>query len=228
MKTLYLIRHAQSHANAGGAPLPDCELPLSDIGRRQAAELFDRLPESKHSELSPQENSAPPHGEPSSRSVFVSQMRRTRETAAPYCRHYGIEPAELPCLNEFSYLPFDLIAKLSPGERKPLAQAYWQRGDVDERVGQGADSFADFDTRLEAFLQQWHQLPDGSLLFGHGIWIALLAWKLLGFQVASPADMAAFRAFQTALPMPNTAVWALSGSCREDLWLVFQSGPVAE
>ena len=37
MKTLYLIRHAQSHANAGGAPLPDCELPLSDIGRRQAA-----------------------------------------------------------------------------------------------------------------------------------------------------------------------------------------------
>ena len=155
-------------------------------------------------------------------------MCRTRETTAPYCRHYGIEPAELPCLNEFSYLPFDLIAKLSPSERRPIARAYWQRGDVDERVGQGTDSFADFDTRLEAFLQQWHHLPDGSLLFGHGIWIALLAWKLLGFQVASPADMAAFRAFQTAMPMPNTAVWTLIGSGREDLRLVFQSGPVAE
>ena len=84
MKTLYLIRHAQSHANAGGAPLPDCELPLSDIGRRQAAELVARLPESKHSELSPQENSAPPHGKPSSRSVFVSQMRRA---LLPALRH---------------------------------------------------------------------------------------------------------------------------------------------
>lgn len=121
MKTLYLIRHAQSHANAGGAPLPDRKLPLSDIGRRQAAELVARLPESKHSELRPHENSAPPHGKPSSRSVFVSQMRRPRETAAPYCRHYGIEPAGLPCLNEFSYLPFDLIAKLSPSERRPIA-----------------------------------------------------------------------------------------------------------
>lgn len=50
-------------------------------------------------------------------------MCRTRETTAPYCRHYGIEPAELPCLNEFSYLPFDLIAKFSPSERRPIGSA---------------------------------------------------------------------------------------------------------
>lgn len=207
MKTLYLIRHAQSHANAGGAPLPDHELPLSGTGRRQAAGLVSRLPEGRR--------------------AFVSQMRRTQETAAPYCVQHGIEPAVLPCLNEFSYLPFDLIANLSPEARRTLAQAYWQRGNVNERTGQGADSFADFDARVEAFLQQWPQWPDGSLMFGHGIWIALLAWKLLGFQVATPADMAAFRAFQTALPMPNTAVWALVGRRREDLRLVFQSAPEA-
>ncbi|MBH5329878.1 histidine phosphatase family protein [Eikenella sp. S3360] len=207
MKTLLLIRHAQSHANAGGAPMPDRELPLSDTGRRQAAELPDRLPEGRR--------------------VFVSRMRRTGETAAPYCARHGIGPAVLPCLDEFSYLPFGLIARLRPAERRVLAQDYWQRGDVRERAGQETDSFADFDARVEAFLQRWHEWPDGSLMFGHGIWIALLAWKLLGFQAVSSADMAAFRAFQTALPMPNAAVWTLSGRRREDLRLTFRSAPEA-
>ncbi|WP_314308814.1 phosphoglycerate mutase family protein [Kingella denitrificans] len=45
MKTLYLIRHAQSAANAGGISLPDQEIPLSTEGARQAAELTCRLPE---------------------------------------------------------------------------------------------------------------------------------------------------------------------------------------
>lgn len=37
MKTLYLIRHAQSVANAGGISLPEREIPLSALGREQAA-----------------------------------------------------------------------------------------------------------------------------------------------------------------------------------------------
>ena len=45
MKTLYLIRHAQSAANAGGTSLPDREIPLSAEGAQQAAELACRLPE---------------------------------------------------------------------------------------------------------------------------------------------------------------------------------------
>ena len=61
MKTLYLIRHAQSAANAGGIGLPDSEIPLSAEGARQAAELACRLP--------------------ANRRVFVSDMRRTPDTA---------------------------------------------------------------------------------------------------------------------------------------------------
>ena len=59
--------------------------------------------------------------------------------------------------------------------------------------------------------QHYPQLEDGSLLFGHGIWIGLLAWRLLGFSAETATDMAAFRRFQTGLPMPNTAVWQLQG-----------------
>ena len=140
-------------------------------------------------------------------------MRRTRDTAAPYCQKYGIEPAILPCLNEFSCLSFDLIRGMDGEARRPPAQAYWQHADPHRRTGQGADTFAEFDARVEAFLQNaCRSLPDGALLFGHGIWIAMLVWKLLGFQAALSADMSAFRAFQTHLPMPNAAVWQLCGS----------------
>lgn len=201
MKTLYLIRHAQSAANAGGISLPEREIPLSELGEQQAAQLVFRLPEN--------------------RPVFASEIRRTHDTAAPYCAQYGITPQVLPTLNEFSCLSIDLIGGMNGEQRRPLAQAYWQRADVNECTGRGADSFAQFNQRIEQFLQQWHSLSDGSLLFGHGIWIGLLAWRLLGFQAATSEQMSAFRRFQTALPMPNTAVWQLSGNTRDDLRLRF-------
>ena len=192
MKTLYLIRHAQSAANAGGISLPDREISLSAEGARQAAELACRLPENRH--------------------VFVSEMRRTHETAAPYCARHGVRPEILPCLNEFSYLPFAAVQGLDAADRKPLAEAYWQRADPHFRAGSGADTFAEFDGRVSDFLHRaWTGLPHGSLLFGHGIWIALLAWRLSGNPAESGADMAAFRTFQSSLHIANTSLWRLDG-----------------
>ena len=191
MKTLYLIRHAQSEANAGGISKPERDISLSPLGREQAQALVARLARSNH--------------------VYVSELRRTHETAAPYCRAHGITPQVLPQLNEFSCLAFDRIRGMDGTARRPLADAYWQRADPLECTGAGADSFAAFNQRLSAFLAHYPQLEDGSLLFGHGIWIGLLAWRLLGFSAETAADMAAFRRFQTGLPMPNTAVWQLQG-----------------
>ena len=180
MKTLYLIRHAQSAANAGGISLPDQEIPLSTEGARQAAELACRLPENRH--------------------VFVSEMRRTHETATP-------------CLNEFSYLPFAAVQGLDAAARKPLAEAYWQRADPHFRAGGGADTFTEFDGRVSDFLHRaWPVLPHGSLLFGHGIWIALLAWRFSGNCAEAGADMAAFRTFQSSLHVANASVWRLDGT----------------
>ncbi|GAA8963854.1 hypothetical protein HpSP79_02110 [Helicobacter pylori] len=193
MKTLYLIRHAQSAANAGGTSLPDREIPLSTAGTQQAAELVCRLPVNRR--------------------VFVSEMRRTHETAAPYCARHGIRPEILPCLNEFSYLPFTAVQGLDASARKPLAEAYWQRTDPHFRAGSGADTFAEFDGRVSDFLLNvWPILPHGSLLFGHGIWMALLAWRLSGNRAESGADMAAFRAFQSSLHVTNASVWRLDGT----------------
>lgn len=193
MKTLYLIRHAQSAANAGGTSLPDRKIPLSAEGAQQAAERACRLPENRR--------------------VFVSEMRRTHETAAPYCARYGVRPEILPCLNEFSYLPFAAVQDLDAAARKPLAQAYWQRADPHFGAGSGTDTFAEFNGRISDFLRRaWPILPHGSLLFGHDIWMALLAWRLSGNRAESGADMAAFRAFQSSLHVVNASLWRLDGT----------------
>lgn len=203
MKTIYFIRHAQSLANTGAVSQPERDIPLSDLGRQQAAQLAFRLPESEN--------------------VFVSEMKRTHETALPYCQKHGLQIKVLPCLNEFSCLDFELIRGMTGEQRRPLAQAYWQRANPHERTGQSADTFAEFVQRVDEFLAQWHTLPENSMVFGHGIWLGLLAWQALGFQAATSAQMAAFRAFQTHLPTPNAGVWRISGSHADNLNLRFQA-----
>ena len=142
MKTLYLIRHAQSEANIGGISQPERDICLSATGQQQALALVSHLP--------------------SHRPVWVSEMRRTQQTAAPYCQRYAITPQVLPVLNEFSCLSFDLIRGMDGAARRPLAQAYWQRANPEECTGTGADRFIDFHQRIEHFLHTWQHLPDGS------------------------------------------------------------------
>ncbi|WP_439256606.1 histidine phosphatase family protein [Lonepinella sp. BR2271] len=199
MKTIYLIRHAESLANSGAKSLPDRDIPLSEQGQRQAQRVIPHLPLSQH--------------------VFTSEFVRTQQTAQPYLQHYQLTAQILPDLNEFSYLPLSLIDGLNGEQRRPISQAYWQRANPLEKCGENTDSFAEFNQRIEHFLHKAKTLPDQSLCFTHGIWIALLVWRLLGFSANTSEDMQKFRQFQPHLPMPNTAIWRLNLST-EQTWQI--------
>ncbi|MBK9617194.1 MAG: hypothetical protein IPO35_17455 [Uliginosibacterium sp.] len=63
-------------------------------------------------------------------------------------------------------------------------------------------------------------LPDATVIFGHGMWLAFLVWRLLGFgEYCDSTGMWAFRGFQLALPMPNCAVFVLKQT-RSGAWAV--------
>lgn len=62
---------------------------------------------------------------------------------------------------------------------------------------------------MTAFLGELSYLPEPTVAFGHGVWMALLFWKLLGFSAEDSAEMRAFGRFQIGLPMPNCAVYAV-------------------
>jgi alpha-ribazole phosphatase len=184
------VRHAQSVANAGGVAGEHALIPLTALGVAQARRVAQVLP-----------------AEPTR--IFVSSFLRARQTAEPYCRRTGREPEIHPLLHECSALDPNLLVGLTGEERAPIAQAYWQTADPLTRHGAGAETFLEFEARIRAFIAELPALPAGCVLFGHGIWFALLWWKLQGLRVDDSAGMTAFARFRRKLPMPNCAIYML-------------------
>ncbi|OOF46458.1 hypothetical protein BKK51_02225 [Rodentibacter trehalosifermentans] len=193
MKQLYLIRHAESLANAGGESLPDRNIPLSEKGKQQAQALIHRLPK--------------PH------QVFTSEFLRTQQTAAPYLQYHGLSAEPLACLNEFSYLPFETIQSLNAEQRRPFSQQFWQQAEPTLQLSPQVDSFVLFNRRIDAFLAFAKQAENRTVCFTHGIWLSLLIWRLLGFSSDSSQMMKQFYSWQKTLPMENTAIWVLNDAC---------------
>lgn len=192
MKNIRFIRHAESLANAGGVTMPNAVIPLSECGAAQAQELARLL-----------------QCEPSQ--VWVSGFVRTRLTAAPFCCSRSISCQVEPLLNEFCTLDPALITGLDAQERRPIVEEYWRRADPTLRMGSGeAESLDTFVARVEAFLDRMDDLPDATLLFGHGMWLAMLIWRVMGFAAQGEAAMRQYRRFQLALPMPNCAQYVFS------------------
>lgn len=130
-----------------------------------------------------------------------------------------MQPVIHSALNEFSCLDPALIQGMVGAQRRPMADAYWQAADPEQRMGEQADTFHEFEQRVTAFMPELDSLPDKTVLFGHGIWFALLTWKLLGFNAREHRGMKAFRRFRSGFPMPNTAVYRLE-SFVPGQWLV--------
>lgn len=191
MRTVLFVRHGESQSNAGGPSLPHADIPLTRRGLRQAHALASLLPQ------------APGH-------VLCSRFLRARQTARPYCRRVRAMAQQHPLLHEFDSLDFSLIEGLPSERRRPLADAFWARGQAHERSGPQAETFAEFATRVQRFIDiELPNLPDASVLFGHGQWMGLLAWRMLGFDALADDGMRRFRRFQMGLPMPNGAVYRM-------------------
>ena len=92
-------------------------------------------------------------------------------------------------------------------QRRPIADAYWQESNPHKRMGDNAETFTEFHQRVTSFMLQLQDIPNGAVLFGHGIWIGMLIWKLLGLSSIDSMGMKSFRSFQLGLPMPNGAVY---------------------
>jgi alpha-ribazole phosphatase len=191
LNTLTFIRHGQSIANGGAVTMPHDAIPLSAIGQQQATALAALL-----------------NVRPST--VLVSNMIRTHETAAPYCKRHCIVPQINANLDEFSVIDSAFIEGLTGTERKPFVNTYWDSPQPDKRLGENADTFAEFEARVSAFMAGMKDLPDATVIFGHGMWIALMIWRLLGYTAHDAESMNAFRRFQLGFPMPNCAIYTLA------------------
>jgi len=142
--------------------------------------------------------------------VLVSSFPRTLETARPFCERVSIVPVVHPLLYEFCMIDPLLVAGMNQAQRRPITEPYWSEADPDKRMGFDAETFHEFATRVTGFEKEMGDLADATVIFGHGVWLALLVWRILGFCTHGSSAMRAFRRFQLALPMPNCAVFTLT------------------
>ncbi len=201
MQTIYMIRHGQSVANTGAVSQPDKRIPLTEVGLAQAQSLLERWQALQQMGKLP----LPRH-------IYYSQMLRAKQTASPFIDHYQLpddKNNEIEMLNEFACLSYKTVEGMVGKQRAPLAQQYWQTADIHYRDGADADTFNEFVARVDRFIASAPRLEHNSLCFGHGIWIGLLAYRLLGCPITSNAEMQQLRQFQTAIPMHNTVVYRL-------------------
>lgn len=188
MSKLLFIRHAESLANAGGVTMPNADIPLSVEGHLQAQRLAGML------------DLKPPR-------VLVSSFLRARQTAQPFCERLSIKPIVHPLIHEVSVIDPALIEGMNLAQRRPVVDAYWREADPDKRAGTNAETFHEFSGRVLEFQAEMDSLPDRTVIFGHGIWLALLLWSLSGKPMRGSDAMSGFREFQLSFHVPNCATF---------------------
>lgn len=198
---IHLVRHGQSQANAGGLTLENPLVPLTALGETQAGAIAPLLPST-------------------AAAIWSSPFKRALDTAAPYCARIGRTAATHEDLREFETIDTRQL-RGSPGEeREAVVAGYWLKSDPDHRSGPGAETFREFHERVARVRHEFLPgLPDGSVVFGHGMWMALLFWQLWGFTSVDRIGMTLFRRFQLGFPTPNTGVYCLS-QVASGRWLV--------
>ena len=171
--------------------MPHASIPLTDLGRQQAIDLAGLLP-----------------GTPGC--VLASPFVRAMDTARPYADRVGLTIELEPLLQEFDMIDPALIAGMDQGQRRPVAERFWEAADPDGCMGDRAESFRAFAGRVTSFLaDRLPALPNRTVCFGHGIWMAMAAWQLLGFAAVNIQSMRGFRKFQLDFPLPNGVVYRL-------------------
>jgi alpha-ribazole phosphatase len=190
--TVYLIRHGQSQANVGGITLENSIVPLTELGELQARTLAPLLPAT-----------AP--------AIWSSPFKRALDTAAPYCARLGRTPATHDELREFETVDTRQLAGTSCAEREVVVERYWQESDPDRRSGPNAETFREFYDRVALVRTRFLPgLADGTMIFGHGMWMALLFWQIWGFEKVDHLGMSLFRRFQLGFATPNTVVYGVT------------------
>ncbi len=219
MKTIWLIRHAQSTSNAGAAAQDPASITLSPLGQLQAQALLTQV----------QAHAGVLGATPTS--IHISPFERTLHTAQPCIAAYPGASVVIGSHQELTYLSPAACLGLTAAQRSSMVQAYWQAAQPDAVQGAGAESFAafmqrvqQFDGTLKALRGTWH------LVFGHGqfLWAhALHRCQPYPFTVHSKVNASAwmlrFRQSEVAAPIANTEHFELRQYRADELFSAAQA-----
>ena len=150
-KTITLIRHGQSAANAGQATSDHETIPLTELGYLQAAELPSKI------------ITVPDL-------IIISPYLRAKETAKPLIKAFPKAIVEeLFLIHEMNNIAPGKCENMTPIERKPFIENYWDMCEPNYIDGIGAESLATFINRVEQFVKILENKTEKNIVVvGHG------------------------------------------------------------
>ncbi len=163
--TLLLVRHGQSEGNARRIYQGQMDLPLTELGRRQAEALAERLACRDISLL------------------YSSDLSRALETAWIVGRRLGLTPITDPRLREIDLGGWSGLTRDQVIARYGEEWERWSRGeDIDHA---GGESFERFWERIRSFIEDVLKRHPGETVLAvtHGGVSRILASKLLGLNL---------------------------------------------
>lgn len=148
-KTVWIIRHGESIANAGDATDNHKTIPLSALGRNQAQIITLSLLK-------------PPTV------IITSPFDRARQTAEPMIQFSPDAVCEVWDVEEFTYLSPNTCINTTAAERKIRVNEYWERLDPNYIDGEGAESFTMLLSRANVAIDRLSRLDQGFIvMFTH-------------------------------------------------------------
>ncbi|GAA4689934.1 histidine phosphatase family protein [Kocuria gwangalliensis] len=192
---LILVRHGQTSSNVGqhlDTAVPGAD--LTDLGREQAEALVDAL------------------GRESVRRIFVSDLVRTQQTAAPLAEHFGLEPTVRASLREISAGDLEMANDEESIQTYVRTAVGWSAGDWNARVPGSEENGHDVIRRFDAVVSEAAHGPgDGevAILVSHGAIIR--AWTAARCENVD-VDFVAHNA------LSNTGAVVIEGS--DERWVV--------
>ena len=203
MKHVRLIRHGESAANAGEASSDHASIPLTPKGVEQAhlvARAFAQAPDL----------------------IVASPFSRAQVTAMQTVAAFPSVPFEIWPIHEFTYLEPARCINTTVAQRRAWVEEYWAKSDPAFTDGEGAESFLDFISRAQSFLDRIAEHPAQDItVFSHGQLINAVAWLIeCRPQKIDGQAMAEWREYELTNHVPNCSGYKLTKHPDDAGWAV--------
>jgi broad specificity phosphatase PhoE len=164
--TLYLARHGQSDWNAETRWQGHADRPLTELGRRQAGQLADRLADVPLA------------------AVYSSDLERARATAEAVAGPRGLAVVPLADLREIDVGSWSGLTRAEAEERFPAAYLRWAEGGQGWDDGETYEQMTDRVVRAVVGIGARHP-GESVLVVAHGGPIRALHATALGIDIAA-------------------------------------------
>jgi broad specificity phosphatase PhoE len=153
--------------------------------------------------------------------IITSDYKRAQQTAQPTKDRFRDVPHDEWPVHEFTYLSRFHTLFMSTQDRKPLVDSFWAHCDPFYIDGKGAESFAQFLTRVHNVLEQLCTREEEFIaVFTHGHFMRAVWWLLHNAPTRLDGDgMKYFRNLLTTFPIPNGGILPAAFLPRNETWM---------